>query len=164
MLRIEPVAIADLPQISNLARLVWWDHYPGIISNEQIEYMLSKEYAQDTLSQALQSGTVSYIKLINDDELIGFASYSQTDNGNEMQLHKLYIHPRFQRMGYGSALLGYVHERAVQGGYKHLILAVNKNNRKAISAYVKNGFVIKESICVDIGNGFYRDDYIMRKM
>ena len=66
-------------------------------------------------------------------------------------------------MGYGSALLWYVHEKAVQGGYKHLILAVNKNNRKAISAYLKNGFVIQESICVDIGNGFYRDDHIMRR-
>ena len=66
-------------------------------------------------------------------------------------------------MGHGSALLRYVREKAIQNGYKHLILAVNRNNRKAISAYLKNGFVIEESVTVDIGGGFYRNDYVMKQ-
>ena len=87
----------------------------------------------------------------------------QGGNGEEMQLHKLYVHPRFQRIGYGSALIQYLQEEATGNGYKYIMLTVNRNNRKAISAYQKNGFVIIESRLTDIGNGFVMDDYVMRK-
>jgi len=163
MTTIERATFEDLAEVADLANLVWWDHFPGIISNAQIEYMLSKEYDLETMNRELRSGRVTYVKLIEDVELIGFASYGQTDDGDEMQVHKLYIHPKFQRMGYGSALLRYVEEEAVQNGYQHLVLAVNKNNVKAISAYLKNGFAVTESISVDIGNGFRKSDYIMKK-
>ena len=125
--------------------------------------MLSKGYNEDTIIQELESGTVCWVTLLDNDELIGFASYGPMDNGEEMQLYKLYIHPRFQRTGYGTALLRHLQEEATKNCYKHLMLAVNKNNDKAISAYLKNGFVIRESRITDIGNGFYMDDYIMSK-
>ena len=44
-----------------------------------------------------------------------------------------------------------------------LVLNVNKNNDRAISAYVRNGFVVREAVVVDIGGGFVMDDYIMAK-
>ena len=162
-LRIGEVTAENLAEIIHLAELIWWDHFPGIISNEQIEYMLTRGYNEDTIIKEVESGIVCWVTLLNDDELIGFASYGSTVNGEEMQLYKLYIHPRFQRTGCGTTLLQYIQEEATENGYKHLILAVNKKNDKAISAYLKNGFVIRESRTTDIGNGFFMDDYIMSK-
>jgi ribosomal protein S18 acetylase RimI-like enzyme len=46
---------------------------------------------------------------------------------------------------------------------KKVYLYVNKKNNKAIRAYKKSGFVINESICKDIGGGFFMDDYKMIK-
>ena len=125
--------------------------------------MLSKGYNVDTITQELESGKVCWIRLLNDDDLIGIASYGPIGNGEEMQLHKLYIHPRFQRTGYGTAFLQHLQEKATENGYKQLVIAVNKNNDKAISAYLKNGFVIREPRITDIGNGFYMDDYLVNK-
>ena len=42
-----------------------------------------------------------------------------------------------------------------------LMLAVNKNNRSAIDAYLKHGFSIADAVVKDIGGGFVMDDYIM---
>lgn len=125
--------------------------------------MLSRGYNEDTITRELNSGTIHWVTLLHDNKLIGFASYGPIDNTEEMQLYKLYIHPCFQREGYGTAFLQYLQKEAAENGYKHLILAVNKNNVKAISAYSKNGYVIRESKITDIGNGFFMDDYIMSK-
>jgi len=125
--------------------------------------MLSRGYNEDTITEELKSGTVHWVTLLNDKKLIGFASYGPTDNAEEMKLHKLYIHPCFQRKGYGTVFLQYLQKEALEKSYRYLILAVNKNNVKAISAYSKNGFVIREPKITDIGNGFCMDDYIMSR-
>jgi hypothetical protein len=40
--QILPASEADFPGIAALAGVIWRAHYPGIISTEQIDYMLSK--------------------------------------------------------------------------------------------------------------------------
>ena len=42
-----------------------------------------------------------------------------------------------------------------------LILAVNKRNERAIAAYRKYGFVVRDAVRVDIGKDFVMDDFIM---
>src|SRR5439155_13935203 len=41
---ISPAGKEHLPEIAALAQIIWRAHYPGIISNEQIEYMLARMY------------------------------------------------------------------------------------------------------------------------
>ena len=41
-----------------------------------------------------------------------------------------------------------------------LVLAVNKQNVRAIAAYERKGFSVRESVCVNIGGGFVMDDFI----
>jgi RimJ/RimL family protein N-acetyltransferase len=48
-------------------------------------------------------------------------------------------------------------------GAHRLILAVNKQNTRAIAAYTRNGFAVAEAVVNDIGGGFVMDDYIMAK-
>jgi ribosomal protein S18 acetylase RimI-like enzyme len=137
-------------------------YFLAIISKEQIEYMLSRGYTEKAISEELESGVINWVTLLDNDEIVGVASYGPGDNSEEMQLYKLYVHPRFQRMGYGSDLMKYLRQEATGNGYKYVMLNVNRKNHKAISAYRKNGFVIIESRPTDIGNGFAMDDYIMR--
>jgi ribosomal protein S18 acetylase RimI-like enzyme len=47
-------------------------------------------------------------------------------------------------------------------GGKSLLLNVNRSN-KALDFYEKAGFTIKETVDIEIGNGFFMNDYIMEK-
>jgi ribosomal protein S18 acetylase RimI-like enzyme len=151
-----------LPEIAALAEIIWWAHYPGIISGGQIEYMLKWMYAIGEMERQIDAGTV-YERLLADGRLVGFAAHSPTDDPGERKLDKLYIHPDHQRHGYGSRLLNHVAQAAQALGCRSLMLTVNKRNTKAIAAYRKNGFTVREEIAADIGGGFVMDDYVMAK-
>ncbi len=48
-------------------------------------------------------------------------------------------------------------------GCTRLTVAVNKNNRTAIAAYLKHGFRVADAVVKDIGGGFVMDDYLMEQ-
>lgn len=150
----------DLPEIAALAGVIWRAVYPGIITPEQIEYMLERMYAVGELARQIGQGT-GFPRLLVDGRLTGFAAHSPTANPLEHKLDKLYVHPDHQRHGHGSRLLNHVMGAARALGCTSLMLTVNKRNAKAIAAYEKHGFVIRESVVVDIGGGFGMDDYVM---
>ena len=154
---------ADLPVISNLAGVIWRACYPSIITREQIDYMLARMYALETMRGEIQSQGIRYERLLVGNEFIGFASHGPTEQPAVFKLHKIYLHPDWQGRGLGSLLLQHCEREAGMLGARRLILAVNKRNTKAIATYQRNGFVITESVVTDIGNGFVMDDYIMAK-
>jgi GNAT superfamily N-acetyltransferase len=154
---------AGLPAISELAGVIWRACYPGIITMEQIDYMLARMYPLDVLRDEIRSQGIRYDQLLVDGKLAGFASYGPTSEPGVMKLHKLYLLPELHGCGLGSRLLQHVEGEVRTGGARRLILSVNKRNAKAITAYKRNGFVIAESVVTDIGGGFVMDDYIMAK-
>ena len=160
---ITPATAEHLPAIRELAALVWRAHYPGIISPEQIEYMLGRMYCLETMEDELRTGDVRFVRLLMDGGLIGFASYGSTLEAGVAKLHKLYLHTRWQRRGFGSLLLEHCERAAHIQGAERMILAVNKRNTSAIATYTRNGYDISESVRTDIGGGFFMDDFIMMK-
>jgi ribosomal protein S18 acetylase RimI-like enzyme len=161
-IRIEPATADDLDEIAALAALTWRANYPGIISPEQIEYMLKRMYDLRVLKAELGAGIVFHRALAGG-VLCGFSSFGPTQNTDEFKLHKLYVHPDWQWRGIGRALLNEAERVGAQRGVRNLVLNVNKRNERAIVAYRKRGFTIRESVVVDIGGGFVMDDYVMSK-
>ena len=51
--RIVPAAEEHLPAIAELAGVIWHACYPGIITTGQIDYMLARMYALDTMREEL---------------------------------------------------------------------------------------------------------------
>lgn len=154
---------ADLLDIAELAGVVWRAHYPGIIAPAQIDYMLARMYSLATLRAEVTSGGIRYDRLLADGKLIGFAACGPTETRDVMKLHKLYLHPAWQGRGLGSRLLAHCERGAGKAGATRLILAVNKRNAKAMAAYRRNGFTLRESVTTDIGGGFVMDDFILEK-
>lgn len=155
-----PAGPEHAAEIARVAGLVWRAHYPGIITMEQIEYMLGKMYDLDVLRREMTEG-ITYVRLLQDNLMCGFASYGPCTG--EMKLYKLYVHPEHQRCGLGTALLEHVESATRERGFPSLMLTVNKRNHQAIAAYRKHGFTIREAIVADIGGGFVMDDYVMAK-
>jgi len=149
--------------MARLAAVVWRAHYPGIISPEQIDYMLAKMYALETMREEILQRAIRYERLLVGDEMAGFAAHGPTEQPRQFKLHKLYLHPAWQSRGLGSLLLAHCERAVSELGADRLVLTVNKRNAKAMAAYQRNGFVITDSIVVDIGGGFVMDDYVMAK-
>lgn len=162
-IEISAVTPADVDAIAALARIVWQNAYPGIITQTQIDYMLEQRYNAQRLLEELAMPGICWDQIRIDGTLAGFASTLPASTTGEMKLDKLYVDPARQRLGLGGRLIARVSERALARGCHTLILAVNKQNERAIAAYRKNGFAVREAVRVEIGNGFVMDDFIMAK-
>ncbi len=161
--RIEPLASEDVERLAALAGDIWRAHYPGIISAAQIEYMLAQRYDPAVMREELRRGDIWWDKLLVDGEMAGFSSYFLTGVPGEMKLDKLYVHQHRQRQGCGGMLIARAASVARAQGCSRLTLAVNRQNRPAIAAYLKHGFRIAGAAVKDIGGGFIMDDYLMEK-
>lgn len=159
--QLAPVEDRDVEAVAALADQVWRRHYPGIITMAQIDYMLAQRYNPRLLREQLRAPGNWWDKLILDGELAGFSNYFLAEDPGEMKLDKLYVHPAHQRKGFGGMLIGRAVEVARVQPCTRLILAVNKNNVKAIASYRKHGFRVVDAVVKDIGDGFVMDDYIM---
>ena len=160
---IAPAVAEDIERLAALAREIWLAHYSSIITAAQIDYMLEQRYAAAVVRAELQRDDVWWDKLLLDGVMAGFSSYFLVAEGRAMKLDKLYVHPAHQRCGYGGKMIERALHVAGEQSCAMLLLAVNKNNRHAINAYLKHGFRIRESVVKDIGGGFVMDDYIMVK-
>jgi ribosomal protein S18 acetylase RimI-like enzyme len=161
-IEIRPVTPPDVPAISALAREIWQATYPGIITQEQIDFMLEQRYGHERLYDDLEDADKWLDQAFYNGRRVGFA-FSEIYKG-EFKLDKLYIHPDVQRQGVGGQLIEHVARRAKKMAYPCLILAVNKRNDKAIGSYKKYGFTVRETIVDDIGRGFVMDDFVMEKV
>jgi len=153
----------ELPVVQRLAHVIWHAHYPGIITAEQIDYMLARGYAIDVLAEFLGGPDRGLELALADGDPTGFAAWYRMGDSAAAKLDKLYVLQLRQRRGLGGQLIARVVEKARAAGAATLILNVNKQNVQAIRAYERHGFAIREAVVVDIGNGFVMDDYVMTR-
>jgi len=160
-----PVAVvaaepADIPLVERLARDIWHRHYPGIITREQIDYMLERGYSRDALMRYLTERDAGLALARRGRTAVGFVGWYKAD-GDTMKLDKLYVLPEHQGEGIGRTLIGHVMARARRAGCAAVTLNVNRGNARAIGAYERCGFAIRERGDFPIGNGFVMEDFIM---
>ena len=150
----------DIGLIRELTFQVWPQTYAGIISKEQIEYMLELMYSVTSLEKQMDTGS-QFLILYNETRAVGFASYE--DQGQAIwKLHKLYVLKDQQGKGGGKLLVDHIIKAIKLKGAGKLQLQVNRNN-PAKTFYERLGFYEHTYIELDIGNGFFMKDYIMEK-
>jgi ribosomal protein S18 acetylase RimI-like enzyme len=71
--------------------------------------------------------------------------------------------PLFQGNGIGDSILNYIIDKIRLDIPVSLLLNVNRDN-PSIHFYKKKGFKIIGSEDIDIGNGFFMNDYVMEKI
>lgn len=147
----------DISELSVLASKIWNTHYPSIIGQKQVDYMLEKMYSIKSLKDQIHKKNNKFISASKDDKMVGFISYSKEDEENFF-IHKLYVNTDIHNRGIGRALYDYVFK---DKNLKTIRLTVNRQNVKAINFYFKMGFIIEKIIDIDIGDGFVMDDFVM---
>lgn len=160
MITLRKAKETDLEIIRDIAAATWPSTYLDIIGQAQIDYMLDKMYNKGELLKQLMEGHIFLIAEEGENQF-GFAGYSITGHEERVyKLHKLYVLPSAHGKGVGKILINEVFNQVKDAGASALQLNVNKYN-KAKDFYIKGGFTIKESVKLDIGEGYFMDDYVM---
>lgn len=151
---------ADIPLIRQLADQIWPQTYAEILSPEQLSYMMKMMYSEDALRQQMQQSN-EFALLYEDTQAIGFASVSQS-GPTEFKLQKLYVLPSWQGKGAGRFLVDQIVKAIRTRGATSLRLNVNRHNHAKLF-YEKLGFSVVGEEDIDIGQGYFMNDYIMEK-
>jgi GNAT superfamily N-acetyltransferase len=160
---IRDAELDDINTIGYLAYQVWPLAYKNILTLDQLQYMLNRIYSPASLRRQMIEEHHHFLIAELSEEPVGFASYGSLNPANNSKLHKLYVRNDIQGKGLGKALLDQVIENCVSAGTNRLFVNVNRHN-KAISFYEKAGFKIIREEDVDIGNGYFMNDFVMEKL
>lgn len=162
MIKIKPATTtADFECISKLAHVIWHEHYPSIISLEQIDYMLEKFNSVAAIYKHTKEGSLFFYMNYNDVP-VGYTAIRK--ESDFIFLEKLYILEDYRGKKIATAAMQFMEAFANYLGIFKIKLNVNKYNVNSILAYKKMGFVETKSMVTDIGNGFVMDDYEMEKV
>jgi diamine N-acetyltransferase len=151
-----PALEKDIIVIEQLAHKIWSEHYPGIISIEQIEFMLSNRYSAEVIAKQMKSGEKFFLAY-QDDVPVAYASFEL--KGDHYYLHKFYVDVSEHRGGIGHNFFNYLLQQ--MDNSKPIRLQVNRQNYKAVNFYFKEGFTIESVGDFDIGGNYYMNDFVM---
>ena len=152
----------ELPIVKDLAYRIWPSTYKEILSQEQITYMLNWMYSIETLEESAEKDHY-FFAIFDDNIALGFVDIEwNSSEVNEMKLQKIYVLPEKQGLGLGKKLLNFAIDFGKKQGVNHLTLQVNRFN-KAVNFYKHTGFEIIDEQDFDIGNGYFMNDYVMKK-
>lgn len=163
MVKIYSATPQEIPVIQQIAETTWWPTYEPIVAPGQVRYMLDKFYSADAIAQQMAENEQVFLVLSENDIPVGFAAYGpRKENPDIFKLHKLYCLPETQGRGYGRMLIEKVEEGVKAAGRNILELNVNRfNNAKTF--YEHLGFSLAYSEDIDIGEGYFMNDYVLRK-
>ncbi|AXE31246.1 N-acetyltransferase [Chromobacterium phragmitis] len=157
------LAEEDFSIIAALGAEIWRKHFIGMISREQIDYMVSGRYTPEKLSRYLDAPDRWFRLLRAEGRPVGYCSYALAEPPGEMKLEQLYLLEELRGQGLGGRMMDEVEAAARAMDCATLMLTVNRHNAEAIAVYEKRGFRVRGEVAADIGNGFVMDDYVMAK-
>jgi len=165
-MKIKQVDLADLYIIKELAYEIWPTAYATILRDEQLHYMLSSMYSISSLQHQIKILHHHFFLIIENGTPIGFASYSNISeiDSNKFKLHKLYLLPEFQKKGIGRTLMQFIFNHILTLEMKDVTITLNVNrDNSALQFYQHIGFHITREEDIDIGGGFFMNDYVLEK-
>jgi len=148
----------DIPLIAQLAHKIWHEHYPGIISEAQIDYMLNAWYSEEAITQQMRSGGKFFIARV-DNEAVAYAGIQEKEDCNF--LNKFYVDVSKHRGGIGTSFFNFLLQQ--MNPAKPVRLQVNRQNYKAVNFYFKAGFSIEKVTDLHVGENYYMNDFIMMR-
>ena len=170
------IELQEWKDLQGMAEEIWWAVYPKVIGREQVEYMLSRSYAEDALKQRIACGSewgimeaqqpVGHLSARPFDakEIPELSGLAKPASRKSLFVDRLYVLPTHQRRGHGQRSLNWLYARSARAKeLAGLSLRVNRDNLPAVRAYKKNGFEVLGTFATSIGNGFVMDDYWMER-
>jgi len=151
---------SDIPLIREMAYKIWPITYGTVLPGKQIDYMLELIYSEKVLYEQMTTD-IEFIIVYDGVHPVGFASYSLIEP-QLYKLHKIYVLPSLQGRGTGRFAIEQLVKAMKSKGATALLLNVNRQNN-AKEFYEKLGFAVIKEEDIDIGSGYFMNDYVMEK-
>ena len=142
-----------------MADPIWHDAFAGIITDEQIGYMVERFQSYQAVKDQVDNHKYTYFILSDGGEDSGYCGVQPQEDGT-LYLSKMYLKKEFRGRGLFTEMTNFLVEMCRSRGLSAIWLTVNKHNTRAIAAYEKNGYRNIRSQTTDIGGGFVMDDYV----
>jgi len=163
MIQITEASVKDIAKIQEIANITWPITYGEILTAEQLAYMLDLIYSDEALLKQIQNKEQLFYLISDSNSVIGFIGIEHGyKNETITKIHKIYLLPETQGKGYGKIFFEEIEKMALENNSNELLLNVNRFNT-ALNFYKKLGFEIKETVDIEIGNGYLMEDYVMVK-
>lgn len=162
MIQFIPVETPNqITQLASIADKVWHEFFPGIITEEQIDYMVEKFQSKEAITKAIAQDGYLYCFLELNGIYIGYVGARAEETTGKLFLSKLYILKPYRGKGYASETFEFLAGLAEAWNLNTIYLTVNKRNDHSVAVYEHRGFTTVREEATDIGNGFVMDDFIM---
>ena len=156
-MNIVTATYSDLEKLEQLASFIWRESYTQLLGENQVEYMLGCFQNAQAFKQQISENYV-YRIMYDGGEMIGYTA--SVLEGERIFLSKLYLKNAYHGRGLGKQMIEDVIGLYPQA--KAIWLTVNKHN-PSYDIYRHLGFKTVESVCTDIGEGYFMDDYVMQR-
>ena len=153
---VQDQAAAD--KTARLAYIIWHQHYDTMIGSDQVDYMLERFQSDQAVLDDINSKGYDYYLLEQSGTALGYYAVFLDEADCSLFLSKFYLLNEARGQGLARRMLEHMKQK-----YKpnKIWLTVNKNNSNSISVYKHLGFIIEKTQKVDIGSGYYMDDYVL---
>lgn len=160
---IPVVTDEQIHTLAFMADTVWHEWFAGILSGEQIDYMVKKFQSFAPIKKQMEQDGYEYYFLNAGGMNVGYIGIHSESETGKLFLSKIYILRSFRKKGYAGETFEFLEGLCRGMGLTSIWLTVNKHNDNAIGVYTKKGFRTIRSEVTDIGSGFVMDDYVMEK-
>lgn len=159
-MNLEKVTHDIIQQTADLAHKIWNQHFPPIIGQEQVDYMVRNLQSSEAIANQIKDG-YEYFLMSDENLKIGYLAIKADLEKSKMMISKLYLDSSARGADHGKFMLDFVVNECRERGINTIWLTVNRHNSGPIEWYKRRGFVVTEEKKMDIGNGFFMDDFIM---
>lgn len=162
---IKQASYDAIPMIRGMADIVFRHTYAGILSPDQMDYMMEWMYSAESLREQVGGKDKYFFIAESDGDPAGYVSFElegrMPDGRNLYHLQKLYVMPGYQHSGLGGKLFNFVKSKlsVMNPDGCRVELNVNRNNT-AVGFYEHQGMIRAREGDFPIGNGYFMNDYI----
>ena len=149
----------ELQSIATLADEIWHQHFPPIIGEAQVNYMVEKFQSYPALKAQTEKEGYEYFLIQKGNTPAGYMGVCQKENA--LFLSKLYIKKDFRGQHLATEAFQFLIHLCKDRDLKKIWLTCNKYNENTLAVYDHLGFAITGEQTADIGCGFVMDDYIL---
>lgn len=159
---LRPITAAhEFTELEHFAAEIWREHYPPIIGEAKVEYMLKTFQSANALESQCREG-MEFFWLLSAGNRVGYLAIKREPESAYLFVSKFYVHQAYRVKGYGRWAMNQLKQLTAERQLAGLELTVNRHNASAIAFYEREGLSHLRDQCIDIGGGFFMDDYVMQ--
>jgi ribosomal protein S18 acetylase RimI-like enzyme len=131
----------DAAAVAAIGKVAVPDTYRDLCHPSVIRSIVEQSYSlpalRDCINECREADDAHFLVAERDGQVVGFLHYDS--NGDEPELHRIYVEPELKRSGIGSAMIHGLHQRLAPGAT--YILMVVADNQQAVAFYQRHGLV-----------------------